>query len=207
MDFKPRSRRNGFTLVEMLTVIALIAFMMGVAMISIEQVIGSTRLDHAGRLVVDEILRARQSAATRNTNVELRFIKTPSEDPSFSPPYFWRVQAGVYSPEDATAFRPIDAPAKLPVGVRITASETLSPLLNRVALKTSTTPAYDYVPLTVRPSGEIDVTPGLPHSERKAWCLTLVPEKRAAAESADEVSDFITIQIDPMTSRPRFYRP
>lgn len=188
----------------MLLVIAVLALLTGLASLAFEQISFSMKLDQAGRMILDEISIARHSAATRNENVELRFIKAlNSEDSSFS-----KIQSGVYDPKNGTpTFKPIRASAILPPGVLLTTSGNLSPMLTSISSKTNSSPVYDYIPITIRPNGEIDSIDAFPRGNRKKWCITLVPERMAKTSSVDDLNDFITIQIDPVTSRAKAYRP
>ena len=195
---------RAFSLIEMLIVIAVLALLTGLASLAFDQISLSMKLDQAGRMILDEISLARHGAATRNENVELRFIKAPTS----ADPYFSKIQSGVYDPGSGTpAFRPIRAPAILPPGVRLTTSGDLSPMLTSISSKTNSSPAYDYVPITIRPNGEIDPINAFPRGNRKKWCITLVSERMAGTSNVNDLNDFITIQIDPVTSRAKAYRP
>ncbi len=206
MDSKPASPRNtsAFTLPEMLTVIAIIAMLAGLAGMAMKGVMQSQRLDEAGRVVVGKINRARQIASARNENVQVRFIKKVRPDSGSTTALFWQVQAGIVK---SGTFTPVTEMTSLPQGMVISPSATLSPLLASIASGTSTNPAYEYIPVGISPSGQADPPSGLSLSEPVKWAVTLVPETSQMANEVDEVKDFITIQIDPLTTRTRTFRP
>lgn len=196
-----------FSLVELLAVIALLVVLLTFATIGFNSILTSSNLEQAGRTVLDEINLARQSAATRNANVEVRFIRKPSSESGNSTPVFWQMQSGIHDKRNGNIFTPIHPPARLPAGTLLIENEKFSPMLHYIPKENSSLPAYEYVPVTIRPSGEINPVSSLPHSSRSQWCVTVISQKDAAAVSASDLNDFITIQIDPLTSRAKVYRP
>jgi len=69
-------RNRGFTLVELLTVMAVMGILMVLTVPAVGPLIQSYNLNRAASLVTDEFTFARQSALTKNTDVEVRFIKS-----------------------------------------------------------------------------------------------------------------------------------
>jgi uncharacterized protein (TIGR02596 family) len=201
-----RSARTAFSLVELLVVVAIIAILAGLSVTGFNSILRSSRLDQAGRAVLDEINLARQVASARNENVELRFIRRPRDDGSGSNVY-WQVQSGVLSVTGTTTnFSPLRPAASLPAGTAMETNATLSPLLAWGQEKTQTNPNYKFVALTVRPTGEVEPVNTPPVNALPQWCITIVPERQMGQPLA-QIADFVTIQIDPLTSRPRSYRP
>jgi prepilin-type N-terminal cleavage/methylation domain-containing protein len=76
MDSDTRKSR-AFSLLELLIVIAILAMLSSVTVAGFNSIVASSRMDLAGRIVVDEIALARQMAVSRNENVLLRFQKQP----------------------------------------------------------------------------------------------------------------------------------
>lgn len=192
-------------MIELLVVIAVAAILLTLTVTGFNNILGSSRMDQAGRMVVDEINLARQTAAARNENVELRFIRKPRTDGSASDVY-WQVQAGVLSKTDSTVFSPLKAPSSLPTGVALETDSSLSPLLAAGSEVSSTSPAYNYRAMTFRPTGELEPVGSLQLNQLPAWSFTIVSE-RQLGQPLEEMSDFITVQLDPLTGRPRVYRP
>ncbi|MEQ1859321.1 MAG: Verru_Chthon cassette protein D [Chthoniobacteraceae bacterium] len=82
--FHPAARRPGFTLVELLAVIAVIAVIMVFVVPAANQIIRGSQLTQASQLVADQLGFARQLALSRNRTVDFRFYRfgdpeTPGE--------------------------------------------------------------------------------------------------------------------------------
>lgn len=198
--------RSAFSLVELLFVVAIIVVLTGLSITGFNSILKSSRMDQAGRTLLDEINLARQLASARNQNVELRFIRRPRTDGSGADIY-WQLQSGLLSVTDSsTNFSPLRSVASLPLGTALEPNVLLSPLLAQGQEKSHTNPDYKFVALTVRPTGEVELVNTPPVNALPQWCLTIVPE-RHLGQPLSEIADFVTIQIDPLTSRPRSYRP
>jgi len=202
MDSDTRKSR-AFSLLELLIVIAILAMLSSVTVAGFNSIVASSRMDLAGRIVVDEIALARQMAVSRNENVLLRFQKQPRQGTSDA--VFYRIQAFIADKADPSKTNAVKGAALLPEGVALDPDATLSPLLNSAPGPINEPSSLDRI-LTFRPNGEMEPIPGLPFQNLTDWCLTLVPE-RSLGKPIPEIPDFITIQIDPLTSRPRSYRP
>lgn len=205
IDTRCHPARGAFSLIELLVVLVIVSILSVFAMNGFNGVLNSSRMGLAGNTVLDEINFARQSASARNENVELRFIRRAREGTTTN--VYWQLQSGTLIVSNVvTNFVPIKSVASLPVGTALSANSTLSPLLALGAVQTNTSPSYQFVALTVRPTGEIEPTNTPPVNQLPQWCVTIVPE-RQLAQPFSEVPDFVTVQIDPLTARPRFFRP
>jgi len=193
------ANRTAFTLVEMLVVIAIIALLGTLGVIAFKQILESSRMELAGRIIVDEINLARQVAASRNRNTEVRFIKKARDG---GDAVFYRVQTG-WLDKDGT-FQPIAPEAKFPEGMILSPSAGRSSLIGLLSEKISTNPVYNYKALIIRPSGFIEPQNGI--ALDAPWFVTVL-RARDEAKSDDGINDFITVQIDPWTSRSTIYRP
>jgi uncharacterized protein (TIGR02596 family) len=86
-----RSPRSGFTLVELLAVVALIAVVITFAVPAITGIMKGSQMTQGSQLLNDTLLLGRQFAISRNRPIEVRFYRygdpdTPGEkfdDPSF----------------------------------------------------------------------------------------------------------------------------
>lgn len=197
--------QRGFSLVELLVVIGIMALLLGFGSVALNNVVNSSKMDQAGRQVLDEIALARQTATARNKNVELRLIRKPRTDGSGGNVY-WQLQSGIVEATDSTNFSPIKSPASLPAGVALETSTEASPMMGYGSVETNSAPAYQFKRLIFRPSGELERTNVPPVNQPKLWVLTLVPERKLGEPLANQ-NDFITIQIDPITGRARAFRP
>jgi len=197
-------RLPAFTLVELLVVIAIITILATIASVGMNQIMQGTRMEQAGRVVLDEINLARQIAAARNVNVELRFIEKSRDDTPSSAAVFHGLQSGILNKTNAGQFSPVTRLTKLPGGVIMAPEVGLSSILGSLTKTNSSDPAYDFVSVVIRPTGALEPQSGLALNE--PWFVTVVSETDAGAVASD-LKNFITIQIDPWTARPTFYRP
>jgi uncharacterized protein (TIGR02596 family) len=193
---------RAFSLVELLVVIAIIAILSGLAAVGINDVVRSTQMDAAARALAGDIDFARQAALARNKNIRLRFERSQTPGGEVA---FWQWQVGVVEKaeeEKADAnFTPLRKKTSLPLGVILDDSTVHSPLLAALPRDADQKPT-----LTFRPNGEIEPLDGLPFADLSRWCLTLIPE-RLRDQPVAGMNDFVTIQIDPLTSRFRSFRP
>ncbi len=105
----PTPRERGFSMVEMLIVVAIIAIMAAVALPNIGQYIRNYRIKGAAQLVAGELNAARSKAIMSNTNNGVSFVVLDRE-------YFRFVQEDVRQADDPTNQR-LSGVKKLPTGV------------------------------------------------------------------------------------------
>jgi len=107
-----RHRQRGFTLLEMLVVVAIVMVMAAVAMPSIATYIRNYKIKAAAQEVAGELQTARSKAIMTNTNAGVSFVAVDADS------YRW-IQ------EDLTPGAEQFGPLKdLPVGIRFVASAT-----------------------------------------------------------------------------------
>ncbi len=196
---QPLPARSGFTLLEMLVAISIIIILITLAVRGMGNVLDGRRMEEAGRIALDEINLARQLAASRNLNVEVRFIKKPRSTAASAT--YHALQRGMIE-KDGT-FTPITGITALPDGIIFAPEGYLSSMIDALP-KRNDSSGYTYTSVVIRPTGMIEPQPGL--ALNVPWFVTAIYEKDIG-KGEENISNFVTLQIDPWTSRPVLYRP
>ena len=212
---KRRRRRSfavGFTLLEMLLAVAIMAILATLLAIPVVSLISSTRLSGATDHVVGLLGYARQSAIALNHTVEVRFYKyTDSEAPAGGNRY-QAVQIIQYS--DSGQAVPLTKVQWLPPSIIFDSNSTLSPLLSltknfgppvdpvldpQISLPRIGT-LYTCAAFRFMPTGVTNL------AATSAWYITLHRKTDGDNLSAPPVN-YATIQIDPTSGAVKVYRP
>jgi uncharacterized protein (TIGR02596 family) len=228
---RPLLGRKGFTLVEMITVIGIIALLVALVTPALIDVIRATRLGSAGDSLINRISLAQQSAISLNTEVELRFYKyvnDDSESPGAERFYAYQV---VETPPGGDP-KAISNVYYLESGVILSPLQTLSPLLQsdvqqtmdssnnylfKPTAKGAQADQVTYAALRFYTDGSCRVLSGNSAGEtaqQSAVAFTIpslnesfltVIESRDAAATMPQ--NFYCIQLDTYTGKTRVYRP
>jgi uncharacterized protein (TIGR02596 family) len=220
-------RRRGFTLVEVLIVIALIAMLLFLTVPGLKDVISGSKLTAAADQLVGDLNLARQTALKDSVTVEVRFYKY--SDPSarneqrFAAYQCFRLVQDLNKPSDYTAeriARPIFEKVKsIPQGVVLVESEQWSPLLTDESLNQESNrervrglipgqrdTEAEYRSFVISPEGETS----LDRTGAQQWYFTLVNEaefQKAPNPTALRPDNFVMLQVDPFTANVRRYQP
>jgi uncharacterized protein (TIGR02596 family) len=192
--------RKGFTLLEMVVTVALIAALAGAGAAAYFAVIQATALDAATQLLGDFFAEARQDAVTQNMTVEVRLYQVPGAIDAT--PVYREMQLHWLEANGTTP--PIRPPLALPASVVLDATAVHSSLIagNAEAVPTDTgdpllnkqTRVFHFLS-----DGSTDLNPA------GSWFLTL----RAAAQ-ADPTHfpvNWACLTLDPVTGRVQIFRP
>ena len=220
--FHPEAGPFGFTLVELLVVVAIIVVVLSFLAPAMTSMQEGNNLAMAGQTVADELAVARQYAASRNQTVQIRFI-TPSSSAykGYSAIQLWKITT--------TGTSALDQLYRLPAAMEVSANAALSPLVaftgaGALAGGTNAMPAGSiagsYVSFTVRPDGNVVIPPGTTSTNafnsssgspngaflsQPSYFLTIQPARYDAASTLPK--NYITIQVNPDTACTQIFRP
>jgi len=204
-----RSRCNaGMTLIEILSVLAILAILLVAGTPVAFGVMQASRLGSSGDSVLARLLEAQQMAITQDTDVEVRIYEGSDSTPRWCALQTYVLKISSDPAVDATGegtFQPAETIFRLDSSVAINNQAKLSTLFNLKAVAEDASAVNPGVGLTrhvafrFHSDGSTDLTPG------KSWFLTLVAQTSAADPSPP--ANYYTIQIDPATGRMRTFRP
>jgi uncharacterized protein (TIGR02596 family) len=220
-----RRVRRGFTLVEILIVLALIAMLLFFTVPGLKDVLKGSKLTNAADQMVGDLNLARQTAIKESIPVEVRFFKfrdpVAQNEERFSAYQCYRLAQDLNSPSDYSVKRipkPIFEKVRMiPQGVVLVASEKWSPVLADESINHDTDRVRGLIPgerdteveyysFIISPEGETS----LDRTGAKQWYISMVTEseyRKAADPAALKPANFITLQIDPFTANVRRYQP
>jgi uncharacterized protein (TIGR02596 family) len=202
MGRNPRSetKLGGFSLLELLLVLALVGILTSVAVAGYSAMMQSAALDSASSLVEDALNEARQDAATKNITVEVRFYAVPGQGQTG---LVYQVLQLHWLNADGTT-PAISRPLSLPSTVVIDATASHSSLIGASCDTATPDPTDSRLNSQTRvvrflADGSTDLT------ATQSWCLTL----RAASQSDPNhfPANWFCLTLDPVTSRVQILRP
>ena len=205
---------RGFTLVELLVVLAVISIVSTLTIMAFHGVNSALNLSSASQQVAAELTNARQTALTLDETVQVRFYQFPDTTGVSTTKEFQAMQT--FETRDNPPL-PLDKIVYLPSNIMISGSGTYSPPLSSSNV-TATTPAasdplinlngvgqnYTYVAIAFKSNGTIDTTAFTGTWYTGSWFITLF-EKRYA--SATQLVNYTTVSIDPQDGRLRIFQP
>jgi uncharacterized protein (TIGR02596 family) len=215
----PARDRRGFSLVEMIVVVAIIGVIAVFAVPAASTIIRGSQLTQASQVLSDQISLARQYALTKNRAVEVRFIRygdpeAPGEDPE--KPETGKFRAiQLFEVLTSGTSVPVGKFQRLPVTIMLN-SDTLSTLIDTESESGGQAPRrpseqdpelpgrvkkdYDYVSFRFLPDGSTNLLP------TKQW-YTTVHAITDQIKGNTPPPNFFTLQIDPVSGTSKSYRP
>ncbi len=216
-----RGVTGGFTLVEMLVVMAIMAILVSIALPALNSLNSAYNLDSAAQGVTSQFTLARQTALSTSHPVEICFFQIADYHTSATTVY--RAMQ-CFEEGDNSTIIPITKPYFFPATVKIITGQAggtdASSLLdstkylgiylvssgdaNHVLPPPYGTSAYSYI--RIRSNGQVDQSGG---TGSTAWIngyLTLAMETAPLA-STGLPANFVVIQINSVTGATRFFRP
>lgn len=200
-----RMNRRGFTLVELLVVLAVVAMLLLLAVPSLVGSSAATQLTTAGDLLLNRLSEAQQEAIASDSEIQVSFYKRTNPRGLESAPQVRSFRTFVLDSlhyEGAGKGDSADSTAetRLPEGIVISSKPKITSFFDSAPeLEGGSGAGEPKLYLTFLPDGSTSLPPGNP------WFLTLVSEESEATQGVP--ANFYTIQIDPVTGRIRSFRP
>lgn len=205
--------RRGFSLMELLVVIAIMMILMALVVPATSSLMKSMSMGRAVSMITDEMNFARQTALSRNRDVEVRFYRMGSKldanDKQFRA-YRTLLADGI----DPAKAQPLSKVKYLPEAVIVSGNPAFTTLLDdanpgRSGLARGTESlagaSTEYVSFLFRANGGTSLKPV--SGADSLWYLTLHGENVQTNAATGLPDNYFTAQIDPVTGRLRSYRP
>lgn len=211
----PGRHRAGFTLIESLSVVLVLATVIAIAAPSILDVVRASRLSSAGDILAGKMVEAQGLALTFSSDVELRIynagVSVQGAAGADAGQFVQLLQWTEHEPgetaestEEVTAdyarLKKIGERMSLPEGIAISENTELTSAWKlETATDTDLPDGRKYVAIRFRPDGSTDLP------ETGQWFLTLLEQRDAQATRPP--ANFYTLEIDPVTAKLQVYRP
>jgi uncharacterized protein (TIGR02596 family) len=204
-----RLLRRGYTLIELLTVMAIMGILLVATLPSIEGLNRSANITQAGQFFADQVSLARQLSSARNITVEVRCIKVPSRSAKgYTALQLW----GPGNTVPVTQV-PLSRLQTLPDGIAISENTSTNSTLFGAYSSTGMMPtgtgsaAGDtYVSFTINPSGMVGpLTSSTVEPSMSMLSVCILPEGNATDAALPK--NYMLVQLNPLTAATTSYRP
>ena len=220
----PAIRQRGFSMIELLVVMGVIAVILAMAVPAMQSMLSGNKLTQSADSIKSAFSTMQQEAIKGNEAVEVRLyryrdLNSPVTQPQFRAYQFVKkVTASIE--EDRTSqqggsrqgFRvvPLSKIERLPEGIIIFNNDEYSTLVTSQKMiresknvRIPDSEDGEYYAFLFRPDGSTS----LPKTGSEQWYLTLVNEPDVLTNGGSLPSNFITIQVDAHNGTVREFRP
>ena len=214
----PRNVRRAFafTLVELLTVMAIIVIMIVAIAPAAVQLLRGNHLMQSGEMISDQIGLARQTALTSSRPVQVRFYQLPVAGRGSALNYCAVQSFRLEENGQARALTPL---AVLRSGVVFAVEQKYSTLLTPPTGMAATVSGKEklaaygnqeckYVGFQFLPDGstDLDPTPPTAATDPGGWFITMLDANRTTLVDGSPV-DYYTLRVEPLDGRVQTFRP
>lgn len=219
--FPAKSRQRGFSLIEIIVVMAIIGFLLVLSTPSLQSSFKGSKLTQAGDQLRNHLTLAQQTALKENLPVEVHFYKLENTTIPDGKEYVTAYQIFVVrpnsrNPDVKTAELERERILnlnRLPQGVVISQNEKLSSLLEQKLWHedikdevkgldgTRATKEMPFFMFQFRPDGSLSLP------DNKRWFLTLLTNETLRSGKETTPDNYVCLQIDPVTGQVKNYTP
>ena len=205
----------GFSLVELLVVVAIIGMLAALAMGGLSNTVRSSKLTNTAQRVADQINVARQVAAARNLPVEVRFYKLPWFDQTIGGARVYRGMQ-TFVTDGITFTNPVSKPFLFPDRVAIRIDSPLRGMIKYVDYNSPGLADFGiygrgtigYNVFTIRPNGMLVSGTSTNISATNNFMTLQNWEPDSTLDSSVPThANYALVRVDPITAKVTILRP